>query len=215
MYKSKNKMSFKKGVKRYVARRSRPSRLGLYLDNDTVKVHCECYDQISINSGATAPIFGTSSNTYVNVLNMLQSSASFQENVLSYARYKIVGMAVRISPGAALATLDAAFTSCAPTLSVAFYPSLSGSGQGTNPAYNDHKLFLDPAITVPQTKYYRFPDGFLDNGASGFGVWSSTTSTVQIGQLSVTLNIPVAATVAAALFNVRTTFYLLFSNKNK
>ena len=58
---------------------------------------------------------------------------------------------------------------------------------------------------------------YFDNGASGFGVWTSTTSGagVQTGQLSCTLNIPEAATATVALFNVRTTFYVLFATRNK
>ena len=38
---------------------------------------------------------------------------------------------------------------------------------------------------------------------------------VQTGQLSCTLNIPGAATATVALFNVRTTFYVLFATRNK
>ena len=37
----------------------------------------------------------------------------------------------------------------------------------------------------------------------------------QTGQLSCTLNIPEAATATVALFNVRTTFYVLFATRNK
>ena len=40
-------------------------------------------------------------------------------------------------------------------------------------------------------------------------------SGVQTGQLSCTLNIPEAATATVALFNVRTTFYVLFATRNK
>ena len=55
------------------------------------------------------------------------------------------------------------------------------------------------------------------DGASGFGVWTSTTagSGVQTGQLLCTLNIPEAASATVALFNVRTTFYVLFATRNK
>ena len=35
------------------------------------------------------------------------------------------------------------------------------------------------------------------------------------GQLSCTLNIPEAASATVALFNVRTTFYILFATRNK
>ena len=68
-------------------------------------------------------------------------------------------------------------------------------------------------MAVPQTKYWKFRDNYFDNGASGFGVWTSTTSGsgVQTGQLSCTLNIPETASATVALFNVRTTFYVLFA----
>ena len=78
-------------------------------------------------------------------------------------------------------------------------------------------VLLDPSLAVPQTKYWKFRDNYFDNGASGFGVWTSTTagSGVQTGQLSCTLNIPEAASATVALFNVRTTFYVLFATRNK
>ena len=55
MYKSKNKLTVKKGMKRFVARRSRIIRNNIDVDGGMIK--CEVYDQITINSGATSPIF--------------------------------------------------------------------------------------------------------------------------------------------------------------
>lgn len=213
MYKSKNRLTVKKGMKRFVARRSRVVRNNI--DSDATMVKCEAYDQISINSGAASAIFLQTNNTFINILTLLQSSASFQENIAVYGRYKIVGINVRVSSGSSLATLDSAFTNCAPTLSLAFYPQLNSTALGSNPAYNDAKLLLDPSLTVPQTKYWKFHDNYFDNGASGFGVWTSTQSGVQTGQLSCTLNIPIVALSTVALFNIRTTFYLLFATRNK
>ena len=213
MYKSKNRSTVKKGMKRYVARRSRIIRNNTDVDGGLIK--CEAYDQITINSGATSPIFYQSTNTFVNLLTLIQSSSSFQENIPIFGRYKIVGMNIRASLGAAISTLDAAFTNCAPTLSLAFYPQLINTALGVNPAYNDQKLLLDPSLAVPQTKYWKFHDNYFDNGASGFGVWTNTTSGVQTGQLSCTLNIPAAAAATTALFNIRTTFYVLFATRNK
>lgn len=213
MYKSKNRLTVKKGMKRFVARRSRVVRNNI--DPDSSMVKCEAYDQITINSGASSPIFILTNNTFVNILTLLQSSASFQENIAVYGRYKIVGINVRVSSGSSLATLDSAFTNCAPTLSLAFYPQLSSTALGSTPAYNDAKLLLDPSLSVPQTKYWKFHDNYFDNGASGFGVWTSTQGGVQTGQLSCTLNIPIAAVSTASLFNIRTTFYVLFATRNK
>ena len=64
---------------------------------------------------------------------------------------------------------------------------------------------------VSKVSSAKFRDNYFDNGASVFGVWNSTTavSGVQTGQLSCTINIPEAATATVALFNVRTTFYVL------
>ena len=55
MYKYKNKLTVKKGMKRFVARRSRIIRNNTDVDGGLIK--CEAYDQITINSGATSPIF--------------------------------------------------------------------------------------------------------------------------------------------------------------
>ena len=205
MYKYKNKSTVKKGMKRFVARHSRIIRNNIDVDGGMVK--CECYDQITINSGATAPVFFLSNSTFVNLTAMLLASSSFQENIPIFGRYKIVGMNIRASLGSAISTLDAAFTNCAPTLSLAFYPQLINTALGVNPAYNDQKLLLDPSLAVPQTKYWKFHDNYFDNGASGFHIVT--------GQLSCTLNIPGAATATVALFNVRTTSYVLFATRNK
>lgn len=213
MYKSKNRLTVKKGMKRFVARRSRVVRNNI--DPDSQMVKCEAYDQITINNGATSPIFLQSGGTYVNIYTLLQTSTSFQDNLGFWGRYKIVGMNVRASAGASIATLDSAFTNCAPTLSLAFYPHITSTALGSNPAYNDQKLLLDPSLTVPQTKYWKFHDNYFDNGASGFGVWTNTQIGGQTGQLSCTLNIPVAPVSTTALFNVRTTFYVLFATRNR
>ena len=79
MYKYKNKLTVKKGMKRFVARRSRIIRNNIDVDGGMIK--CEVYDQITIKSGATSPIFFLSSSTYVNLNTMLANSASFQENI--------------------------------------------------------------------------------------------------------------------------------------
>ena len=213
MYKSKNRLTVKKGMKRFVARRSRVVRTNIDPDSTMVKV--EAYDQITINNGAASPMFLQSGNTHVNILTLLQSSISFMDNIGLWGRYKIVGMNVRASAGASIAALDSAFTNCAPTLSIAFYPQLITTALGSNPAYNDQKLLLDPSLAVPQTKYWKFHDNYFDNGASGFGVWTNTQGGIQTGQLSCTLNIPVVALSTTALFNVRTTFYVLFSTRNR
>lgn len=213
MYKSKNRLTVKKGMKRFVARRSRVVRNNIDPDSTMVKV--EAYDQITINSGAASAMFLQSGNTHVNILTLLQSSISFMDNIGLWGRYKIVGMNVRASAGASIAALDSAFTNCAPTLSLAFYPQLTTTALGSNPAYNDQKLLLDPSLAVPQTKYWKFHDNYFDNGASGFGVWTNTQGGTQTGQLSCTLNIPVVALSTTALFNVRTTFYVLFSTRNR
>ena len=55
MYKSKNRLTVKKGMKRFVARRSRVVRNNI--DPDSTMVKCEAYDQISINAGASSPAF--------------------------------------------------------------------------------------------------------------------------------------------------------------
>ena len=105
MYKYKNKLTVKKGMKRYVAR-SRIIRN--IIDVDGGMIQCEVYDQITINTGATSHIFFLSSSTYVNLNTMLANSASFQENIPIFGRYKIVGMNIRASLGAAISSLDAA-----------------------------------------------------------------------------------------------------------
>ena len=86
MYKYKNKLTVKKGMKRFVARRSRVIRNNMDVDGGMIK--CECYDQININSGATSPILFLSSSTYVNLNTMLANSASYLALILSTSGFK-------------------------------------------------------------------------------------------------------------------------------
>ena len=81
-----------------------------------------------------------SGGTYVNIYTLLLSSTSFSDNIGFWGRYKIVGINARASAGSSIATLDSAFVNCAPTLSIAFYPQLTSTALGSNPAYNDQKF---------------------------------------------------------------------------
>ena len=54
MYKYKNKLTVKKGMKRYVARRSRIIRNSIDVDGGMIK--CEVYDQITINKASNKVI---------------------------------------------------------------------------------------------------------------------------------------------------------------
>ena len=94
----------KKGMKRYVARRSRVV-LRNNIDSDSTMVKCEAYDQIIINAGASAAAFLQSGGTFVNIYTLLLSSTSFMDNIGHWGRYKIVGMNVRGSSGASIVTL--------------------------------------------------------------------------------------------------------------
>ena len=78
MYKYKNKLTVKKGMKRYVARRSRIIRNNIDVEGGMIK--CEVYDQITINSGTTSPIFFLSSSTYVNLYTMLATGWNCEED---------------------------------------------------------------------------------------------------------------------------------------
>ena len=77
-------------------------------------------------------------------------------------------MNIRSSLFASISILDSAFPKCAPTLSLSFYPQLSGTALGVNPAYNDQNLLLDPSFAVPQTKYCKFRYNYFYNVASCF-----------------------------------------------
>ena len=135
MYKSKNRLTVKKGMKRFVARRSRVVRSNI--DPDSTMVKCEAYDQIIINNGASSPLF---CNQVVHMLIYILYCCHLHHSATTsvfWGRYKIVGINARASAGSSIATLDSAFVNCAPTLSIAFYPQLTSTALGSNPAYND------------------------------------------------------------------------------
>lgn len=218
MNSTKTKKNYvRKGMKRYVARRARYVPMGRYkLTNDITRCQVESYDQIQFNAGATAPIFTTASN-YINLYNIIVNSPTWTDQQPIWGRFKITGISVRISPSAGLTAIDTAFSVGAPTLSVAFYPQLLSSSLGTSPSYNDHKIFCDPASTIPQTRYYKFPDGFFEgSGGVGLGIWNSTNALSSLfGQFSVSTNQPGTAGSLIQMFNVKFTVYMLFSDKNR
>ena len=214
---NRNKSGIRRGMKRYVARRNRNILKGKFtLSNDVTRAKIEYYDQLALANGANKLLFGSTNANYMNIAYILQISQSWQDLYGIYSRYKITGISVYCSACSGESELDGAYTIGVPTSSVAFYPNLTTQDIGTNPAFNDHKMTLDPKLTTPQSKYWKFPDQYFEGSGFGFGVWSQTNGyTNQIGQISVTNNLLSNVSIQTYMYNIRIILYVLISDKNR
>lgn len=215
--KVRNKSGVRRGMRRYAARRNRSVLKGrYYLSNDIMRAKVEYYDQLYVANTSSTLVYVSTNNAYKTIYEILNSSTSFTDQYLLYARYKLTGLQIVASCCSSSETIDTAFAFGAPTASLAFYPNLTAQNAGSNPSYNDHKMLIDPHVTIPQVKYWKFPDQYFQGSGFGFGIWSQCSGyTNQIGQLSPTLNIASPASGNVSLFNVRVTVYVLFSDKNR
>lgn len=214
---NRNKSGVRRGMKRYAARKNRSSLRGrYYLSNDIMRAKVEVYDQVYVANASYQTIFAGANQQYMNIATMLSNSISFTDQYQLWARYKITGLQITASCCSSADTIDAAFSTGAPTVSFAFYPNLTSQNIGGNPSYNDHKMLADPHVTTPQVKYWKFPEQYFEGAGFGFGIWSQCNGfTGQIGQVSACFNINTPATANIYMFNVRFVLYVLFSDKNK
>lgn len=203
------KKQFRKKSRKYNYRIRYP------LTSDVTNIKVESYDQIFVANGTnTAQLHNTGTN-YLTIASILSNANSFQSMSTLWGRYKITGISIRCSAGQALQSIDLAFPQGAPTASVAFFPNVTAQDLGDAPKSNDQKLFLEPALSIPQAKYYRFPDNYYQLSGYGFGIWSNTSfASNQVGQISVSLTSASTSSGNAYLFNIRTIVYVKLANKN-
>lgn len=214
---NRNKSVVRRGMKRYAARKNRSSLRGrFYLSNDVMRAKVEVYDQIFVLTSTSSTLFAGAGQQYMNIATILNNSPSFTDQYSLYARYKITGLQIVASCCSSPETIDSAFLTGAPSISIAFYPNLTSQNIGGNPSYNDHKMLADAHVTTPQSKYWKFPEQYFEGSGYGFGIWSQCNGyTNQIGQVSSCLNISATAASTVYMFNIRFTAYVLFSDKNK
>lgn len=208
---NKTKIVKKYTPKRYRKRTYRIQRNVMKLDS--ISIQCENYILIATSNGSADLTNNISLNSYLSIVDNLGASPSFLQQRALYNRYKITGLSVRCNY---CISVDTCTTNVgfAPNVCAAFYPSSTATNLGSDPIYNDSKLYLESGNTVPVSKYWRFPDDYFDGGATGFGVWSSTNSYAsQIGQLSFAMAPPRIASGTIAFLNVKVTSYIVFSGK--
>lgn len=220
--------SSRRGLKLYRRKKVYPKQYNKYksfmkipvprslIDLDTTSVKCEFFNSLIYANAGTQPIFQNTSLSYINVAAVLINSVTFQDMVTRYGRYKITGMSLRFD-----ATLDSVgagnLDNHYPPIGLAFYPQIIGSPLGTAILANDAKAYFGSSITVPQTKYWRFPDQFFDASAGGYGVWNNSSSYSSItGQISLASPISnITANAQTILGEVKFVLYVLFSSKNQ
>jgi hypothetical protein len=125
--------------------------------------------------------------TYNTVLNLIQSSQSFIDNIGLYVRYKITGLLIsvhRVCAESQTVNLFGATAYSLAPLYVAVYPQLNGTDVLQSPQSKDDCMEISPFDTKTH-KYYSFRETSV-TGAQGLGTWNSSVNYLnQIGQVAI------------------------------
>jgi len=162
----------------------------------------------------TANIVNTANQTYWGLAGELVSCYSWLALSPDYFRYKITGLSVRATPVADGSDIGGGLSNY--PIHIGFYPNFSGQTVSSNDVLaKDDSLRIEPNITIPQQKYWKFPDKYFEASGSGFGIWTPTSAAnSQVGQLSLGSN-PVFQNFGKTklLYMLRVCFYVKFSTR--
>lgn len=177
------KRTFKKpyrSTRKYVSRV--PRSIGRSDTLTTVK--CEFYSPVTFFVGSVQPLFD--GHAYLNVSNVLNQSASFQDMVLRYGRFKITGITIRFD--SSFSQNDAtSFDERFPPIAVVFYPHKKSFSAGELPLHSDQKAYLSTSLnqTGLQTYSWKFKDNYFESSSGGYGTWNNSSTFIDMpGQFS-------------------------------
>lgn len=174
---------------------------------------CEFVIYYIANTG-TASIYNANTASYNSIATELSVSYTWQTISPDYLRYKITGISLRATPVAGDVDLGYGVTNY--PINIAFYPNLISTNVVNSEVLSkDDSFRIEPFVTRPQTKYYKFPDKYFESGGTGFGVWSPVSAIAsQVGQLSVGYNVPIVNFGSnKLLYMVRVCIYVSFGNR--
>lgn len=205
----KYRKPIKKGMKRFSSRKQAVPRYNY--DISTIKA--ESYHLLKFNANTNTITETATGYTYITVAKMLADSYSFTQVHANYQKYKITGIAIRASD--VNTNENNVFANGAPVVAIAFFPNSSGVALGTVPAFNDAKMYVEPNLTVPQTKYWRCPNNSFPGLGVGFGVWNNTiTYHSQEGQISFCNTTTTTTSSSITIISLRVTLYIQLNNRN-
>lgn len=220
---NKNKIAanaIKNGMRRYIRRKNRNmvtlKRYRTTISSDILPIKCEECQTVVIANNAIVAAF-SSGNTYRNTAASIANANSWVSYSPLYSRYKITGLALRVSRIGNDVTTIGSGVSVIP-IQFTFYPQyVSTTVSNADIVSNDQSFRVDSNVTTIQSRYYRFPDNFFESSASGFGVWSDiASSTTQIGQLSVgNFSIGYTAIGDKVMYQVRIVYYVQLGYKRQ
>lgn len=186
--------------------------IGLTSDKNLERIKCESFITVrAINGGQY--FVNQNSNVIWNTTE-IQNTFTWIQLHSDFFKYKITGIAIRASP--VHDDSDLADSACNFPMNVAFYPQYASYGvPAVEVMNNDNAFRVEPNISTPQTKYWHFPDGYFESSATGYGVWTATTSiSSQIGELAIGNNPPFNNFgIDKSCYNLRVTYYITLGYK--
>ena len=220
---NKNKISanaFKNGMRRYIRRKNRNmvtmKKYRTTISSDILPIKCEECQTVVIANNQIICSYSTG-NTFRNAAASIANSNSWASYSPLYSRYKITGLALRVSRigndvttiGSGVSVIPVQFT---------FYPQyVSTSVANADIVSNDQSFRVDSNVTTIQTRYYKFPDNYFESTGTGFGIWNDISAiSTQIGQLSVgNFSIGYTAVGDKVMYQIRIVYYVQLGYKRQ
>lgn len=205
--------SKKYGPKRYQKRTYRYSRIPRNsLSNDSISAKLEVYGLFSTVNGSPQINASPSGSAYINIVSAFGTD-TWADYGTVFNRYKITGVSIRANYCVSITDMTT-LVGFGPNICMAFYPNQTSNNMGDDPLYNDSKAYLESNSTIPVTRYWKCPDGFMDGGSTGFGQWTNNQNYgSQIGQISIAGAPQRNAGAAVNFANYRLQVYVIFSGK--
>jgi len=211
-YQKKKRYNIKSKFTKLYAKRSLAKRSGL--TNNVTRLRCEFVIYIR-STDSHGYILNANSNNFNNLGTEIPGTHSWTNLYNLYLRYKIYGMGVRVTPTADHNDIADGIANV--PINVVFYPTYQSV---TVPAgeilAQDDAFRVEPYMTIPQTKYWNFPDNFYQNSTgNGLGIWASTsTVTSQPGQISFACHQPFTNfSQSKTLYMARVMLYILLDGR--
>lgn len=183
------------------------------ITDQELSTRCEYSIYFNTNTGGTE-VFTTAGVRYVSIGAEFSNSHTWINLAPQFLKYKITGLSVRVTP---IHDDTAVFNyAVSVPINLAFYPGYSATTvSSVEVMANDKALRVEPNLTTPQTKYWRFPDKYFESSGTGFGLWTSTASIgSQVGQLSVGNNTPTTTwAITKVLYSARISLYVVFGQR--
>lgn len=185
-----------------------------FISTSMTRARCEFVVYIRATS-ASAVVLNSSSNNFNNLSVEIPGSHTWSNLSGSYLRYKIYGLGIRVTPVADRQDISDG-TSNVP-ICVAFYPTYQNISVPPGEILaNDDAFRVEPFMTIPQTRYWNFPDGYHETGnGNGLGTWTSNSYiSTQPGQLSFACHAPFQNFLDyKTLYMMRVMVYILFDGR--